>query len=124
MPEWNADVRSLGPALFAPFAICMALAACSSGSESTTSFLVAPGKYQYHNCEQLAGAAKATSARQQELKGLIEKAERGAAGALVGTIAYKSDYLTSIDELRLIEATAREKQCLTSETWRSNSIIQ
>ena len=86
--------------------------------------LADPAKYQYHTCEQLATATKAVTTRQQDLATLIARAEQGAAGSLVGTIAYKSDYTAVGQELRLIEATARSKNCVTAATWRSNAVIQ
>ena len=124
MAEGKAEIRNLRPALFASLAVCVALAACSSTSDSTTTVFAAPGKYQYHNCEQLAVAMKAATARQKDLKGLMDKAERGAAGAFVSTIAYKTDYLAATEDIQLLEAATREKNCLTSETWRSNTIIR
>jgi hypothetical protein len=124
MGEGKAELRSLRPALFASLALCLALAGCSSTSESTMTFFAAPGKYQYHDCDQLAAAMKGTTARQKELKGLIDKAEQGAAGAFVGAIAYKTDYLAATEDIKLLEAATREKNCLTSETWRSNTIIR
>jgi hypothetical protein len=120
----KTEIQSLRPALFASLAVCVALAACSSTSESTMTFFAAPGKYQYHDCDQLATAMKATTARQKDLKGLIDKAEQGVAGAFVGAIAYKTDHLAATEDLKLLEAATREKNCLTSETWRSNAIIR
>ena len=124
MAEGKAKIRNLRPALFASLAVCVALAACSSTSDSTMTVFAAPGKYQYHNCDQLAVAMKAATARQKDLKGLMDKAERGAAGAFVSTIAYKTDYLATTEDIQLLEAATREKNCLTSETWRSNTIIR
>jgi len=100
------------------------LAACSSSGDNAMTFFADPGKYQYHTCDQLATAAKTVSARQQELKTLIDRAEQGAAGAFVGTIAYRSDYIAATEDLRVLDATAREKNCLTPETWRSNTVIR
>jgi hypothetical protein len=102
--------------------LCMTLAACSSGGDSMT-FLANPGKYEYHNCEQLSGIRKYVAARQKELKELIEQAERGAGGVLVGAVVYRSDYVAQTEELRVIDATARDKDCLTTATWRSNKEI-
>jgi hypothetical protein len=124
MADGKAEVRSLRPALFASLAVCLALAACSSTSESTMTFFAAPGKYQYHDCDQLAAAVKVATARQKDLKGLLDKAEQGAAGAFVGTIAYKTDYLAATEDLKLLDIAIREKNCLTSETWRSNAVIR
>ena len=83
-----------------------------------------PAKYQYHSCEQLAAATKAATARQQELATLIERAEQGTAGAIVGTIAYKSEYTAVGQDLRNLDATARSKNCAIASTWRSNAVIQ
>ena len=87
-------------------------------------FFAAPGKYQYHDCDQLAVALKATTARQKDLKGLIDKAGQGAGGAFVGTIAYKTDYVAATEDIKLLNLAAREKNCLTSETWQSNTAIR
>jgi hypothetical protein len=124
MPQGNAEVRTTYAMLFAFIAVSTVLAACSSGSENSMTFFVSPGKYQYHDCDQLAAAAKSVATYQKGLKTLIDKAEQGAAGAFVGTIAYKTDYLAATEDLRAIESTAREKDCLTSETWRSNTVIR
>jgi hypothetical protein len=82
------------------------------------------GKYSFYNCDQLASAAKTQFAREQELKALIERAEQAPGGALVGLIAYRTDYVAAGEELRIIESTARGKNCLTPSTWQSNGVIQ
>jgi hypothetical protein len=86
--------------------------------------LIDPGKYQYHTCEQLATATKGFTTRREELVTLMERAEQSTAGALVSTIAYKAEYTTAGQDLKLIEATARTKNCVIASTWRSNSVIQ
>jgi hypothetical protein len=101
--------------------LCLPLAACSGGESMT--FLVNPGKYEYHNCDQLAASRSYAAARQKQLKELIEQAERGTAGVFVGAVAYRPEYTLQTEELRVIEATARAKDCLTTATWRSNSEI-
>ena len=62
-------------------------------------------------------------AKRDELKGLIDQAERGTAGALVGAIVYRSEYAQTAAELKVIDATARTKDCLTTASWRSNAEI-
>jgi hypothetical protein len=94
-------------------ALCgsLGLAGCaSSGVEGPLLFADA-GKYHFHNCEQLAAAAKGQSTRQRELKELIDKAEQGAGGQIVSVLAYRSDYVAVNEDLQVIEATAREKRC-------------
>ena len=118
-----AKAGSARAAFLAPLLLCSVLAGCSVGGEGML-FLVDPGKYQYHSCEQIAATTKGVAARQQDLAMLIERAEQGAAGAVVGTIAYKSEYTAVGQDLRLLEATARTKNCVIASTWRSNDVIQ
>jgi hypothetical protein len=82
------------------------------------------GKYQYHNCEQLAAAAKASAKREQDLRELIDKAQQEASGFIVSLMAYKTDYLAAEEDLRVIENTARQKNCVTPNSWQSNSVIR
>ena len=123
MKNRGIEGRTWRAAVLAPLLLGLVLAGCSTGGEGML-LLVDPAKYQYHTCEQLAAATKAMTARQQELATLIERAEQGTAGAVVGTIAYKSDYTAVGQDLRLIEATARSKNCVTAANWRSNAVIQ
>ena len=108
---------------FAPLPLCLALAGCA-GAVDGPLFFSDPGKYQYHNCEQLATAAKGQIGRQQELKALIDKAEQGVGGIIVSLMAYKSDYVAVEEDLRVIETTARNKNCVTPATWQSNTVIR
>jgi hypothetical protein len=72
-----------------------------------------PGKYEYFTCEQLLPERKRAADRELELKLLMDRAERGAGGAFVNVIAYESDYITAREELKLIDATALDKKCVT-----------
>src|SRR5882672_2570651 len=108
----------------AMFALCALLGACSSATFESPLFITDPGKFQYHSCDQLNAAAKAASIRVQDLKALMAKADQGVAGPLVGAVAYRTDYLAANEDLRLIDETARAKNCVTPSTWQSNSVIQ
>jgi hypothetical protein len=83
-----------------------------------------PGKYEYHTCEQINAARNAAVGREAVLRDLIAKAEQGAAGVLVGTIAYRGEHRAMIEEMASVEAAARRKNCLTPKSWRSNNVIQ
>jgi hypothetical protein len=87
------------------------LCGCSPAAMGPTTFLVDPGKYDYHNCDQLAEQRKIAAERELELKLLIDKAERAAGGTAVSVIAYQGDYLMAREELKVIDATARAKGC-------------
>ena len=102
------------------------LAACASEISNPLmgGAFVDPGKYEFHSCEQIAANRKKVEARVQELKLLMDKAEKGAGGAVVSVIAYKGEYVAANDELKVIDATARDKKCKTSENWSSTSAIR
>jgi hypothetical protein len=99
------------------------LAACTSALEQLSVF-TDPAKYDFYNCEQLAAQRTARKAREEELKLLMDKAERGTGGAFVNVIAYKADYTEVQEDLKLIERTARTKKCSRPENWQSNSAVR
>ena len=102
------------------------LAACASEISNPLmgGAFVDPGKYEFFSCEQIADHRKGVAAREQQLKVLMDKAEKGAGGAVVNVIAYKGEYVMAQDELKLIDATARDKKCKTPENWSSTSAIR
>jgi hypothetical protein len=58
------------------------------------------------------------------LKELIDKAEQGAGGQIVSLMAYRSDYVAVNEDLRVLESTARSKNCQTPSTSQSNNAIR
>jgi hypothetical protein len=124
----GADNRSgRGAALVARIVgACLAgafLAGCSAIDNPFTVF-ADPGKYEFYNCEQIAGQRKQWSTREQELKQLMEKAEQSAGGAVVNVLAYRADHVAAREELKVLESTARSKNCDRPESWRSNTTVR
>jgi myo-inositol-hexaphosphate 3-phosphohydrolase len=103
--------------------IAGALSACSMGNNPFTAF-VDPGKYQYVTCEQINANLKAWSAKEQELKMLMAKAEQGAGGAVVNMLAYKGDYVAANEELQVLNIAARAKNCEDPANWTSNFAVR
>ena len=87
------------------------LSACSPTAMGPVTVFVDPGKYQYYNCEQLAGQRTHWTNRELELKLLMDKAEQGTGGTVVNVIAYQTDYVTAREELKVVDTTARAKNC-------------
>ena len=83
-----------------------------------------PGKYQYNTCEQIDGQKKSWTTRERELRQLMDKAEQSTGGAVVNVFAYKADHVAAQEELKVLEATARAKNCNPPENWRSNTVIR
>ena len=100
------------------------LAGCSSVSDNVFTVFADPGKYQYYSCDQIAGQMKHWSTREQELRALMDKSEQGTGGAVVNVLAYRADYVAATEELKVLETTARGKNCNAPPNWRSNAVVR
>jgi hypothetical protein len=87
------------------------LAGCAVSGEHAESFYVAPGKYVFYDCTQLAGTAARLEERDRELTRLIARAKEGPGGDLVSAMAYDSDYYSNLGELRDVRREQAEKNC-------------
>jgi hypothetical protein len=106
-------IRELFAARLLPLvALCALVTGCATSDGPY--FFADAGKYQFHNCEQLAAASKQKHERQRELKELIDKAEQAAGGQIVSVLAYRSDYVAVNEEIQVIDSTVREKNCAAS----------
>src|SRR4051794_22098048 len=97
---------------------------CSTSSNLSVMLFADPGKYEYRTCDEIQAAGRGMVAREKSLRELIEKAERSAGGGVVSTVAYRGEHRTVVEEIEVIEATSRRKNCLTPSTWRSTTAIQ
>ena len=50
----------------------------------------------------------------------MNKAEQDTGGVVVNVLAYKADHVAASEELKVLEATARSKNCETPANWRSD----
>ena len=116
MQTMTANRSLVGVAPIAGLILSAVLTACSSAGHSTFTFFADPGQYQYHTCEQLAEERNRWMKSEQELKLLMDKAERSTGGAVVNLIAYKADHVAAVEELKVIEATAHAKNCYRAKT--------
>jgi hypothetical protein len=72
---------------------------------------VAPAKFQYLRCEDIAKRLVATQKREQELRSLMDRAESGAGGSTVNMLVYQPELQTVQSELRQLNDAAVEKHC-------------
>src|SRR5215467_4114317 len=72
---------------------------------------VAPAKFQFLRCEDIAKRFVTTEAREKELRGLMDRASTSAGGSTVNFFVYQPDYQTVQSELRQLHEAAAEKQC-------------
>jgi hypothetical protein len=87
------------------------LGGCAVSGEHAEDFYVAPGKYIFYDCKQLAGVAAHFEQRNKELKDLMARAKQGAGGELVSAMAYNSDYYSNLGELKDVRREQAEKKC-------------
>lgn len=90
------------------------LAGCSvqgSADDRLGSFLVAPGKFEFYNCQQMAAQSKALTTREAELKALMAKAGAGLGGGMVSTVAYRPEYVEVHGEINELRKASAEKNC-------------
>jgi hypothetical protein len=100
---------SRGLASFAVFGIACALFGCTSNDSGE--LLIDPGRYAVYKCDDLATRWKIVSAREKELRGLMDRAAQTTGGAVVGSLTYRVDYDAVISDERLLQRTAAEKNC-------------
>jgi hypothetical protein len=87
------------------------LGGCADMGDTALSAFADPAKYDYYDCKQLEGERKSISNRSAELQGLMAKAETGAAGSVVGELAYRNDYITARAQSKLVEEAWRRNKC-------------
>jgi hypothetical protein len=115
--SWPARVAALSTLAAGVLSAGGLLSACSSTGENPLTannpltVFVDPGQYGFYNCEQLAAQRTHWKAREQELHLLMDKARQSTGGAVVNVIAYQGDYVAAQEQLKVIEMTARNKNC-------------
>jgi hypothetical protein len=122
-----AEHRALPGAglLCAMLSCAMAVALSGCGVTDAGSFLIDPGRYSVYHCDELATRWTALVAREKELHGLIDKAgEGGSGGAVIGSLAYRTDYDSVLSEERLLQRTAAEKNCGFKPELQSDQTIR
>lgn len=100
------------PPVVAGLALAAAmLSGCATGGDATLSPFADPAHYDLYDCAQLDTARRPVAERLSELRGLMAKAETGAAGSLVSGVAYQSDFTATKAQLDLIDQNRRRNNC-------------
>lgn len=98
-----------------------ALAGCGNGAGS---LLIDPGRYSAYHCNDLAARWKVLVAREKELRDLMDRADQGGGGAVIGSLAYRTDYESVRSEEILLQRTAAEKNCNPVTQYQSDQTIR
>ena len=81
-------------------------------TDDLATVFVDPTKFDVLPCPELAKRLDLMSKREQELRGLIEKAGDGAGGTVASALAYRTDYLNARGEVKLLQDVSQRKECV------------
>jgi len=87
------------------------VAACSTTLEDAGNLYLAPGKFDFLKCPDLAKRSMQASAREKELTSLMDRANQDPAGPIVNALVYSTDLNSVRAELAQLRKTAAEKNC-------------
>lgn len=99
------------------------LAGCGAG-DGAGALLVDPGRYSAYHCNDLVARAKVLAAREKELRALMERADQGGGGAVIGSLAYRPDFDAVLGEEKLLQRAAAEKNCNPTQQFQSDQVIR
>src|ERR1700693_628756 len=102
---------SRSAATLAVLALGLGLGGCADMSDQVSTAFADPAKYDLYECKQLEPERKSLAARAAELQGLMAKAETGAAGTVVGELAYRNEYIAVHAQAKLAEEAWRRNKC-------------
>jgi hypothetical protein len=100
------------------------LGGCGVGTDGIGALMVDPMRYDGYNCKQLSSQWNALLAREKELRNLIDKADEGVGGTVIGAMAYRGDYQTVLEDKKVLQRTAAARQCQLTPTLSSDQIIR
>jgi len=116
----RSGLTTFGSLLFGIVAV--AVAGCGVSSDPA-SILVDPGAYSEFNCKDLVTRRAALMQRAQQLRDLQAKASAGTGGALIGTLSYRTQYETTMEDLKILERVAKAQNCALVTTYQSDQTI-
>jgi hypothetical protein len=102
--------------LGAAMLLAAALGGCAGVMETVGDPYVAPGKFRFLKCPDLATRLDTAEARHKELLALMERSGAGAGGSAINTFVYRPDMNNNEAELRALQQTAAEKNCPANVT--------
>jgi len=91
--------------------LAASLGGCASSLNVIGDPFVAPAKFQFLRCGDIAKRLVTAQGREQELRGLMDRAGTDVGGSAVSVLVYQLDYQQVQSELRQLHETATEKQC-------------
>jgi hypothetical protein len=87
------------------------LGGCAGLTATVGDPYIAPGKFDFLRCPDLATRLQTAEARHKELLALMERSGSGVGGSAVNMFVYRPDMDGVEAELKALKATAAEKNC-------------
>ena len=97
-------------------ALGLATATAACAGDAAEQLLVRPGRFDYLSCPEIAKTRETAAKREQELKTLIERAEKESFGVLMAAASYRGDYLQAQGQQKMLAEVARQKNCATEQS--------
>jgi hypothetical protein len=103
----KASLNHIGAAA----ALLLAAFAAGCAGDAAEQFFVRPGGFDYLSCPELVAARQSAAKREQDLKVLIDRAEKESIGVLIAAASYRGDYLRAQGEQKNVAEVMRQKNC-------------
>jgi hypothetical protein len=94
-----------------PASLVAFLGGCTSTFNVVGDPFVAPAKFQFLRCEDIAKRLTSSKAREQELRTLMDRSAAGTGGSTINLFVYQPEYQTVQSELQQLKQEAVAKQC-------------
>jgi hypothetical protein len=93
--------------------VALLLAGLTSGcaGDVAEQLYIQPGRYDYLDCHRIANAAENEKRREEELKTLVDRAEKDFVGSVISAASYRGDLLRTQGNLRMLAEVAQRKNC-------------
>src|SRR5258708_38163892 len=90
--------------------LAASLGGCATSLNVVSDPFVAPAKFQFLRCEDIAKRLVATQTREHELRGLMDRASTDTGGAPAKMLRYQPDYHTRQTQIRRLHQAPGAKQ--------------
>lgn len=92
-------------------ALILAGFAAGCAGDAAEQLFVQPGRFDYLSCQDLVTAQQESARREQELKILIERAEKESIGVLLAAASYRGELLRVQGEQKMQAEVIQRKKC-------------
>ncbi len=104
--------------------VSFSMVSCGLSEDGSGGIWVDPGKYTFYHCNDLARRWNELTARESELRALMNKASETATGAVIGSVAYRPDYESVLSEEKLVQRRLADLKCDAVPAYQSDQTIR